>query len=377
MTSFCLATLSTLFHPFLSSRGIQHFGEWRVLRLPPVGPVIEEALRNGLCGHNIVSLRRLPFIQPTKQTAWTWSHSKDTRIDHPPQPLVKQGLITCTVISRTTLMGLFCVTNARPIFRCSSASGPRAAYASHCGQWSTEWPIWDLARVYFTTHDSRTLSNDVYPPFTERRVDKCLQMLAGVIYTQTPSGIKCVFPGHKASSSWILKYSLKGFGGAHSGRHCYHMIGGDVSDVDLLRSLNTALDCLPWSSLSWSVHRGLRDIHVAVAKDRMDIYWGALADALGCAVLESTKLLDARWRNPGFVRNQMADMAESAVLADRGNSGGIVRMVTDIALTLWDGTVAELGETSFWRLLSPAKCSSHNDLDHRMYHDFPLDKYLG
>ncbi|KAE8391421.1 hypothetical protein BDV23DRAFT_153076 [Aspergillus alliaceus] len=28
MTSFCLATLSTLVHPFLSSRGIQHFGEW-------------------------------------------------------------------------------------------------------------------------------------------------------------------------------------------------------------------------------------------------------------------------------------------------------------------------------------------------------------
>lgn len=92
----------------------------------------------------------------------------------------------------------------------------------------------------------------------------------------------------------MLKYTVKGFGGAYSGRHLYNMVGGNVTDMDYLLMkklstetelsqdtvtlylpnkedgksdvilhvpeesavLNNALDCLPWSSLSWSIHRG-------------------------------------------------------------------------------------------------------------------------
>ncbi|KAJ5987941.1 hypothetical protein N7481_003151 [Penicillium waksmanii] len=88
-------------------------------------------------------------------------------------------------------------------------------------------------------------------------------------------------------------------------------------------------------------------------------------------------------------------MASSAVLAGRGNSGDAVRVVTDIAASLWDGHVSALDETHFWRqpvsdsdfsTLSPmavialVKCfvlEWSNDLDYQMYHDLPLELYLG
>src|SRR5699024_760612 len=68
------------------------------------------------------------------------------------RPLIKHKSTTSTTISRTTLMTLLAVTNARQIFRYSGASGHRAAYASYSGQWFVEWPIDDAARVRFAAH---------------------------------------------------------------------------------------------------------------------------------------------------------------------------------------------------------------------------------
>lgn len=110
---------------------------------------------------------------------------------------------------------------------------------------------------------------------------------------------------------------------------------------------------------------GLRDILVAFAKDRMDRYRSRLAETLRSAVRKWPERLDA------------------------------VRIVTDLALTLWDGTVSQLDEMAFWRYrhsdsgfsaLSPTavvalvKCFVLEwsiDLDYQMYHDFPLEIYLG
>lgn len=473
--------------PFHSLRDIRHLGKWsqrqiyvpwyRVIKPPPVGPFITANLCQGFCGRMTVAVSRLPLAQPTGQAAWSVllavlhptasssvhdarkkpkilaessnvkpeyivtvnpeSHVVDLNdgwADLPLHPLVKHKLTTCTIISRTTLITLFCITNARPIFRHSGASGHRAAYAAYCGQWRVEWPIGDLARVYFTAHDSHSIANDVYPAMFYRRIDKCLQMLAGVIDAQTSTTFKCAFPGRKSSGQWVLKYAVKGFGGAHSGRHLYNMVGGNVNDVDFLLMkainpeaevledmpilrlpskdgadldvslyvpekeaaiLNRALDCLPWSSLSWSIHRGLRDILVAFAKDRLDQWRDHLAETLRYAVAKWPERLDAKGWNPQFVRDNMADMAASAVLAGGGNSGDVVRIVTDIALTIWDGEVSALDETTFWRSSLPQPSPSYlspsivialvkcfvlewsNDFDYQIYHDFPLEMYLG
>ncbi|KNG89355.1 hypothetical protein ANOM_002669 [Aspergillus nomiae NRRL 13137] len=473
--------------PFHSLRNVQHLGKWsqrqayipwyRVIKPPPVGPLITASLSDGFCGQMTIAVSRLPLTQPTGQAAWSVllavlhptssSTIRDARekpkilaegstvkaecivtvnpksgvilVDDgwgnlPLHPLVKHKLTTCTIISRTTLMALFCITNARPTFRHSGSSGHRAAYATYCGQWRVKWPIGDLARVYFTAHDSHTLAKDVYPTTFDRRVDRCLQIFAGVIDAQMRTTFKCAFPGRKPSGRWVLKYAVKGFGGAHSGRHLYNMIGGNVTDVDFLfmkavtveteglqdmpllrlpnshtadidvslyvpateaAILNRALDCLPWSSLSWSIHRGLRDILVAFAKDRMDQWRGQLAETLRHVVERWPERLDTKGWNPQFVRDNMTDMAASAVLAGSGNSGDVVRVVTDIALTLWDGGVSALDETTFWRSSHPQSSASYlsplvvialvkcfvlewsTDLDYQMYHDLPLEMYLG
>lgn len=91
----------------------------------------------------------------------------------------------------------------------------------------------------------------------------------------------------------------------------------------------------------------------------------------------------------------MEDMASSAVLAGRGNSGDAVRVVTDIAVILWNGDSSALDETHFWRQLIPelssptlstmavialTKCFVLEwslDLDYQLYHDFPLELYFG
>ncbi|KGO77208.1 hypothetical protein PITC_023320 [Penicillium italicum] len=268
----------------------------------------------------------------------------------------------------------------------------------------------------------------------EQRVDKCLQMLAGVIDSGTSNAFKCAFPGRKSAGKWRLEHAPKGFGGAHSGRHLYNMNGGNVNEVDYFfmrpedteqklsedtvilhlpnkengvldvilyvrdresTVLNKALDNLPWTFLSWSIHRGLRDILVAFSRERMDRYRNSLAKTLSLAVLNMSEKFEARGWNSQFVRDEMADMASSAVLAGRGNSGDAVRVVTDIAAVMWDGDASALDETHFWRQKIPEPCSPNLsprtvialvkcfvlewslDLDYQMYHDFPMELYLG
>lgn len=349
------------------------------------------------------------------------------------RPLIRHHVAACTVITRTTLMALLCLTNARPVFHYSSASGHRAAYASYCGQWRIEWPTGDLARVYFCAHDFQAMRNDMYPAFLEQRVDKCLQMLAGVVDSRTSTSFKVGFPGRKNSGVWVLQYNVKGFGGAHGGRHLYALLGGNVNDVDYLRMtvpeperetsrdiilhlpstdgethyvtlyvpekeaavLNEALDKLPWAFMSWSIHRGLRDILVAFSKERMNLHRSCLASTLRNAVENWPEILEARGWDPRFVRSDMADIAASAVLAGRGNSGDAVRVVTDIAIILWSHSMSDLDETGFWRDATPGVCSAtlspsagvalikcfvlewSMDLDYQMYHDLPGEIYLG
>ncbi|KAI1974701.1 hypothetical protein LOZ51_005789 [Ophidiomyces ophidiicola] len=180
--------------PFYSLRDARHLGRWklrqlqipwyRIIKPPPIGSIITASLPDGLCGRRTVFVSRLPLGEPSGRAAWslvlsvihaspgfveqlqqprfevtsekdigTVSHcttigvepmsifSDSTWENLPLQTLVKHKLTTCTVISRTTLIALFCVTNARPVFQHSDAAGFRAAYACYCGQWRVEWPL--------------------------------------------------------------------------------------------------------------------------------------------------------------------------------------------------------------------------------------------
>lgn len=108
----------------------------------------------------------------------------DSWTEIPLGPLTKSKQTACTLITRGTLMALLCFANARPVFHYSGASGHRAAYAAYCGQWRVDWPIGELARVYFCAHYSHFTSKEMYPITFQQRVDKCLQMLAGVVDSQ-------------------------------------------------------------------------------------------------------------------------------------------------------------------------------------------------
>lgn len=314
----------------------------------------------------------------------------------PTRPLVRHGSTACTVVSRATLITLLSLTNARCIFRHSGAAGHRAAYASYSGQWYIEWPLGGPAVIHFAAHDSHSMSSDVYPASFERRIDKCIQMTAGVIVAPEPSKLKCAFPGRKPPGEWILEYQPKGFPGAHGSRHLYNMMGGKVYEVDFLfarkiesgrdipkstlelvvpsteKGVNATfyvtfkdqerlahlMDCLPWSPLSWSVHRGLRDVLLAFSKTTMDKFRMNFAQVLRQAIEKRPDRLEAKSWESKFIRESIPDIAFSSVMAGEGNSGDSVRVVTDAALLLWEGTTTGLDETTFWRdqrrLPSPA-----------------------
>lgn len=476
--------------PYFSSRTAEHLGTWirrqpkkgtlRLSQPTPIGPVIHGKLTEGFCGRNAIGVSRLPQEVPGKAT-WTGilaifherqpvlirsygdekrfvisksnsmgssaindagsTYDLDIEAAHyhdklswpslRTQPLTRVDSTTCIDISRTTLITILIICNARTMFRYSDASGHRASYASYCGHFYIEWPLGGPAMVHFHPHDSHSAAKDVYPPMFPVRVDKCVQMLAGIITGISTHGkaFQCAFPGRKSPGRWILKHQVKGFPGAHGSRHLYNLMGGRVYEVDFLHAgpmfeddapaadalhlslpstekgssltlvigkpeqevLDCALDNLPWSSMSWSIHRGLRDILVAYAKPTMDRYRHSLASQLRTCIVENASLFEANGWSAGFVRDSMADVAANSVLAGCGNSGDSVRVVTDAAMLLSTIESAEaMDETIFWRegrdsigegsklpmdgVVALTKCfvlEWSNEFDYQMYHDLP------
>lgn len=293
-------------------------------------------------------------------------------------------------------------------------------YANPC-RIDITWPIGEEAVAKFARHDSLG-STEVLPSSFVQRVDRCGQVVCGIVYAPV-SGLNVAFPGRKAPGTWLLDYRPKGFQGAHGSRHLYNMLGGKAYEVDYLfvraitdknepkekliltlpstekhevvrlmippheeSIIKHALDCLPWNSLSWSIHRGMRDLLVEYAKPVMDAHRQQLADLLQKTVEDKANQLNARGWDSHFVRNNMGYMAASAILAGEGNSGDSVRVVTDIvAVLVGDPNLARLDEVNFWRrsevvfdteaIIALTKLfilEWSNEFDYQMYHHIPM-----
>ena len=251
----------------------------------------------------------------------------------------------------------------------------------------------------------------MYPPSLGVRVDRCVEMLAGIVSAAPAAadgddgggsgGWKLAFPGRArgrgGEGGWALREKVRGFGGGHGSRHLFNMMGGKVFEVDMLMMVKTtkededrlrkkepnllkleipclaadsdvavlfvpehemgllakAIDHLPWSNLSWSLHRGMRDVLLAYGTPVMDRYRGEMSKLLRNALKKNeTALVEKGW-DAEFVHGPMADMAASAVLAGRGNSGDVVRVVVAIVEVLFEGSGFEedvdRDRTAFWR----------------------------
>ena len=330
-------------------------------------------------------------------------------------------------------MTLFALTNARRIFSYSSVSGHRSAYPSYCGQWSITWPIGRPCFVSLTAHDSHTTKTDVYPPSFPARVDKCVEMLAGIV--TDGKEWKLAFPGRaKSKGPWMLKERKRGLAGAHGQRHLWNIVGGKVWEVDLFvlerceddeakacvrfevatkdgalaalfveeheqRLLAKALDCLPWTSLSWSMHWGMRDILLAYSRSTVDLYRSQVATMVKERVRSVGNALVRKGWNTDFVKESMGDLAESAILSGGGNSGELVRVVVAIVeciakvseidiparhhTILWsegrDAVYVEDDRLDLDTLIALTKIfvlEWSQELDYQLYHELPVELYL-
>lgn len=326
-------------------------------------------------------------------------------------------------------------------------------YSSYTGAWQITWPIGRPAVVKFWGLDSFTDPNeDFFPRSIPRRVDKCILMLIGVISGGSIG--KIGFPDPQEEGRSVLEFRESGFTCHSSCSHFYNMMGGRQYEVDFLlrrplherddppegaleliiltpeldenrrprgktdwrgsvlgsssilyvpqleeQTLAKAMDCLPWSPLSWSVHRGMQSILITYGKNVMEIYRAALANTLKQAVLSHSRESEEMGWASRFVHKQMGSSARTAVLQDGGDSGDTVRIVTDVALLCCPGmSETDLDETRFWRnpvhrtkelepvpenklldsdtvaaLVKYFVLSWSNELDHRLWELLPFD----
>ena len=475
----------SLLDPFHGNRGAACLGPWAddedfrshlyLKRLTPRGPIIQGKYTQGLCGLNMIHVSRKPVGQ-VGRASWTViletfhpeslnpqpvlllegklgaSNSKIVPMDSswkgrlPTHTLIKHRDKACTTITRTAFITCLVLANAYQIYKYSGAAGLRVAYSGYTGSWEVQWPLGGSAEVEFFPLDSHDPVQEMHPRTFERRVDKCILMLMGVI--QGPAVGKIGFPEPKDSGYSVLELQKNGFIAHGKTTHLYNMMGGNYYDVDYLlrrtlysadkppenavkisiptpeldlnrkavrpwdqdqqssyvyvpedeqHMLAAALDSLPWSPLSWSVHRGMQCLLVAYGEATMKAYRPALAFTLREAINTYPKELEAGGWNSKFVRDYMADTAAASVVMDGGDSGDSVRIVTAAALLLWNGSDEGLDETQFWRsqvdktdvgeidastLLEPDVVIAltklfvlewSNELDHKLYEDLPLE----
>ena len=360
-------------------------------------------------------------------------------------PLKKNRDKACTRITRTAFITCLVLSNAYQIYKYSGAAGLRVAYSGYTGIWELQWPLGASAEVEFFPLDSHDSAQEMHPRTFKRRVDKCILMLMGVI--KGVSVGKLGFAEPKDSGCSVLEFQKNGFIAHGKTTHLYNMMGGNYYDVDYLlrrpyqpdnkppenalklsipnpeldlnrkplpprdqehqfsfvyvpefeqKLLAAALDCLPWSPLGWSVHRGMQSLLVAYGEPTMKAYRPALAYTLRNAIETHRETLEAEGWRPSFVRDYMADAAAASVVMDGGDSGDSVRIVTAAAFLHWEGKEEELDETNFWRSQAGEKIDGEipvqilkpdvvialtklfvlewsNELDHKLYEDLPLE----
>lgn len=149
--------------------------------------------------------------------------------------LVSHDKVNGVSISRTTLITLLILSDARIIHEFSDSSGYRASLGSWTGQWYINWRVGSPAIVTLRPHDSHTPATDVYPPTFSARVDKCVQMMTGVIVHPTqPETLRVAFPGRMPPGRYRLEHQSKGFALSHGAQHMYNMNGGKVFEIDFL-----------------------------------------------------------------------------------------------------------------------------------------------
>ena len=382
--------------------------------------------------------------------AWPWLKRLDNDMFKHDLVMHRQDKI-CTKITRIALIVCLVVCNAYQNYKYSGDSGLRVSYSGYTGSWQIQWPLGGHAELEFFGLDSHDSNIETHPLTFSRRVDKCVLMLVGVIDHSTLGKLGFAEPREQGYS--LLKFESQGFSSNGKTTHLYNMMGcGNYYEVNYLaryqlqqkifpdadtivltlpppeldlnrkpwknpiqthstvfvppleqEKLARALDCLPWSQLGWSVHRGMQCLLVAYAKPIMDLHREALASKFENAVTieENQRTLVSWGWKESFIKKHMGSTAANSVRQGGGDSGDNVRIVTDIAnlFAPEPRSLARLDETGFWRtqvenrkrdpvtlVMDPDQEGDmiialtklfvlewSNELDHKLYEDLPLE----
>lgn len=437
----------------------QHQSWYQFVKQPPQGPRIEGTY-SGLFGRNMIYVSRRPVkdVGKASWTAILKTlHPQSLISNHPAidalpweltlkiDDLVRNRDKVCTKITRTGLIICLVVSNAYQDYKYSGDAGLRVSYSGYTGSWQIQWPLGGSAEVEFFQLDSHDPATETHPITFPRRVDKCISMLLGII--EAPALGRLGFSEPKELRFSVLQWEKQGFSVHGKTTHLTNMMGRNSFEVDYLvrrplleadkpihnmlelsipppeedlnrrpikyldqgpapstvfvpefeqLKLATSLDCLPWSALGWSIHRGMQSLLIAYGKPIMNAYRQALAYTLENAINANAGSLRAWGWRPDFIAKYMGVTAAASVKMEVGNNGDNVRIVTDAALLLTKAqNMEQLDETRFWRrqvaerdikpvpektpldsdtvtaLTKMFVLNWSNELDHRLFQDLP------
>ncbi|KAI9805467.1 MAG: hypothetical protein M1825_000718 [Sarcosagium campestre] len=429
------------------------------------------------------------------------------------QNMLQREKQACLRISRKAFITLLVTSNAYQCSRYVGDAGVRILYSGYTGAWRVHWPSGGAAVVEYMgldSHENDTDQEDLgsaaqrrvdtfFPPSIPRRVDKCILMMIGIIYTDPAISDRLGFPDAEESGTSILRFGKRGWPSHGKPTHLYAVMGGNQHKVDCLfherwhpkgspsasgemrpnfpphtrrpsddsamellipapkvdenrkpRSASVmsmsasqgslpgiwtlwvpleeqyivaaSIDALPWSYLTWSIHRGMQCILVNYARATMDAYRPALARTLRRVIKSRARELEQRGWSPALLMEKplesipehcrhgddestsdMADVAAHSVLKEEGgDNGDSVRTVTDVVRIMCNipETQGEeqLDRTAFWTSMVGQKPNPHptesldadttvaltklfvlqwsNELSHYFYEDLPLEMLL-
>lgn len=154
--------------------------------------------------------------------------------DMPLTEMIKLNGEACIPITRKFLIMNFLVSSAIQIWRHAGPAGYRAAFSGYNGLYTVEVPLGGKAVVMFANHDLHRAGRDFHPTFFVRRVDKCVDMLAGVVINDKTK-LNIAFPGgRKPPGDWFLQWERLGYSAHFGTRNFYMLMGGQDNMIDKL-----------------------------------------------------------------------------------------------------------------------------------------------
>jgi hypothetical protein len=133
-------------------------------------------------------------------------------------------------------LAILALMSVKEVYRYSNASGIRAVFECQAGVWTAEWPIGKKAIVSFAAHkEVLGKSSKILRPHNHSMiVDKCVEMLAGVVSGKDgEKDFRIAFQGRPQDAERYVLLLQRVLATPNWSSDLYEKVGGDIQKVEV------------------------------------------------------------------------------------------------------------------------------------------------